>query len=222
MKSAPSVAVALLLMVCCALAAPAQEPPAAPEAAPVVDTSAPSSKNPRFKATLVILEADWSKAPTAKQIEQDLQTALKDVPIPDSLRQNLAASGPQILFASRQFHAYRPEDANSLFVWLDQHKLVRTRIDYVIPDRAADAESDDGAALAVELKVLPVNVKLPPPSLFVRQRVEWRWSFFPGLRVPGFPATRGAGSFGGDGHRATATRRVRGIRGPAETEPAAT
>ncbi len=192
MKSAPSVAVALLLVVCSTLAAPAQEPPATPKAAPVVDSSAPSQKDPRFKATLVILEADWSKAPTAKQIEQDLQAALKDVPIPDSLRQNLAASGPQILFAPEQFHAYRPEDANSLFVWLDQHKLIKTRIDYVIPDRAAGAESDDDAALAVDLGLLPVKVRLPPPLPFVRQRVQWRWSFFPGLRVPGFPATRDA------------------------------
>ena len=195
MKFALSITAALLLVICSVLPACAQEAaPAAPKPESVADRSVPPPTNPSFKATLVVLEADWSKAATAKQIEQDLQAALKDVPVPDNLRQSLVASGPQILFASEQAHLYRPEDLNDLLVWLERHKLVRTRIDYAIPDRMYPPP-DDEPALSVDLDVLPVASPLPAPRPFVRERVQWRWSFQPVRllgNVPGAPLMPGA------------------------------
>lgn len=179
MKCIPCTTGALLLAVCSALAIRAADSPlAAPKPAPTADGSAPPQENPRFKATLLVLEADWSKVATAKQIQQDLQAALKEVPMPDDQRKNLAASGPLILFASEQVHVYRPDDLNELLVWLDHHKLVKTRIECAFPDRAPDLTRADEPVLTADLDVLPMKLQLAARQPLVRRQVQWRWSFF--------------------------------------------
>ena len=162
--------------------------PVAPAAAPDAARPASPTENPRFKATLLLLEADWSKIATAKEIERDLQAALKDVPLPDNLRQNVAAAGPLILFAPEHVHVYRPQDWSDLLVWLTRHGLIKKRIEYTV----TDTTTDDEAAISVDLKELPMDVPLPPPPPFVSRRVQWRWSFSPFRRMPADESLMGA------------------------------
>lgn len=201
-----SITATWLLLVCSLHTARAQEAPrVAPQPAPDATRPGSPQKNPRFKVTLVLFEADWSKAATAERIERDLQAALKDVPMPDDLRQNLAASGPLILFAPELIHVYRPTDLNDLFVWLAQHKLIKKRIEYTMTDPA----SADKPAISVELQDLPVDVRRAPPSPGVSRRFQWCWSFLPGSANDLFPGAPMTGTAAPDPSEATLTVRRR-------------
>jgi len=95
-----------------------------------------------FNTTLLLVESTWSKSPSAKEIESDLQTALKDVAMPDEFRSELLLAGPNILFAEENVTIYQPKDLAALVGWLEKHKLIRNRFPGSIATISAIATPD--------------------------------------------------------------------------------
>src|SRR6185436_15899374 len=77
-----------------------------------------SAKPQPLSASLLLLKADWSQVPAAKEIETELRAALKDATVPGDLLDKLPASGPQILFAPETAAIYKPEHYRELVAWL--------------------------------------------------------------------------------------------------------
>lgn len=83
-----------------------------------------TSNVPPFSVSLVLVKADWSKVPAAKEIEAELRVALKDASIPQELLDELPGSGPQILFAPELVGIYSAEHLAELLAWLKTKGLV--------------------------------------------------------------------------------------------------
>lgn len=153
-----------------------------PDAAPEV--------KPPFEASLLMLEADWSKSPTAKQVHADLEAALKGVPIPKELRENVLSHGPEILFSDRNIVHYEPRASAALLAWLDKHKLIRKRAQTRSPlpvrlqqrpfiGKSASEQPDQSGFetdLIADGDLLPIP-DLPDPEArpFVESRLHWKW-----------------------------------------------
>src|SRR5687768_6564528 len=119
MKRISSLLLILLTLLLAPLAAQEPEKPAAE--APPKDAAA---EQPPFSAALLLIKADWSKVPAAKEIEAELREALKDAEVPKELMDKLPASGPQILFAPETVAFYSLEHAAELLEWLQTKGLV--------------------------------------------------------------------------------------------------
>ena len=136
-----------------------------------VDLPAVASLN----ATLLVLEMDWSKSPTAKEVESELQVAFSDLTLDATHRQNLLVYGPQILFDRSKALYYTHEHLNELIPWLDHHKLIRGRIDGTqatirevsseTPDKKNGGQSDWPVP---NPRRRPVNDSLRQPCVVVR------------------------------------------------------
>src|SRR5262249_34952612 len=80
--------------------------------------SATAAKSPALTASLLLVKADWSKVPAAKEIETELRGALKDATVPKDLLDDLPGSGPEILFAPEAASIFTPEHYRELLAWL--------------------------------------------------------------------------------------------------------
>lgn len=76
------------------------------------------------QAMMILLNPDWSKSPTATEVEADLKAAFKDVAISNEVRANLLIAGPKILFAQENISVYSPAEAKALLGWLKKHQLI--------------------------------------------------------------------------------------------------
>jgi hypothetical protein len=92
------------------------------------------SESAPFATSLLILEEDWSKSPTAKEVEADLRKVLESVGIPGDFRdQPLLASSPNILFSPENIGFYQPDHCAALIAWLQKHKLLKETIEFPAP-----------------------------------------------------------------------------------------
>ncbi len=166
--------------------APGKRSPAA-EIANFVAEQPPAAKPP-FEATLLVLEADWSKSPTAKEVEDDLRRGLIKTAIPEQLRADLLVHGPEILFAQSSIVHYRPEHCAGLLAWMTKHKLIKSQFAFSQPRAVqlrlrggASVRNGDGfeADVTAPRSAVPVlnpyenqnGVSLP----FVETTILWKW-----------------------------------------------
>jgi multidrug resistance efflux pump len=113
----------LVLLALTALATPSwsQETPEKNDAAA---KEATKETPPKFTATLLLVKADWSKSPHAKEIATELREALKDSAVPQELLDRLPASGPEILFGPMTVGLYSEEHHAELLAWLKAKDLI--------------------------------------------------------------------------------------------------
>lgn len=107
-------------------------------------------ESPAITATLYIVEADWSKSPSARLVEDDLREAFKDLKLTPEQRENLLKAAPEILFATEIVPQYTEAHASYLLRWLRQHGLVKAVLSsveekYVAP---GDTSPDPGTEVA--------------------------------------------------------------------------
>jgi hypothetical protein len=103
---------------------------------------------PKFSATLLLIKADWSASPHAKQIEADLREALKDASVSKKLLDKLPASGPEILFAPEIAALYTPEHHAELMAWLKEKELIVGEEKF--PATTVDREATDAGLERLE------------------------------------------------------------------------
>lgn len=177
------------------------EPPTGP--AEAASRSASESEEGSLEAVLLILEPDWSKSESAKEIEADLATALKDRPIADRLRKprrdfdgymgmdeedasgdspyRLARFGPRILFPDHSASIYGPDDFDALMAWLQKHKLVKLvrkgEALRIAPFPGAPEQVDPlRSAFSFGGDVIPIppsNRPAKPEDVFVERKARW-------------------------------------------------
>lgn len=109
--------------------------PLDPSAGPPAADPAPAGPPP-FTASLLLVKADWSQVPEAKEIAAELLKALEGVPVPQELLDKLPASGPQILFPPEIVSQYSSQHYAELLAWLKAKGLVEK----VMPFSQAAAE----------------------------------------------------------------------------------
>jgi hypothetical protein len=86
---------------------------------PAKETLGPTKvESPPFFAEMLLVKADWSKVPAAKEIEAELRAALKDAAIPKDKLAELPASGAQIFFAPELVAHYQGEQWAEFTAWL--------------------------------------------------------------------------------------------------------
>lgn len=112
--------IALFVLLLLTSVAWSQETPPA-EAKPA---DAAKETAPKFSATLLLIKADWSKSPHAKEIEAELREALKDASVPKELLDKLPESGPDILFGPQTVALYSEEHHAELMAWLKAKELI--------------------------------------------------------------------------------------------------
>lgn len=137
----------------------------------------PKPANPNFRAKLLLVKSDWSKAPSADRLTTVLRAAFKDVSVPQSLLDKLPASGPRILFGPQTAAYYAPQHYAELEAWLKNWKLLEEVIELEPQAVAVDAAASvPGLALVrpydfLALPVLPAAASQP----FVARQAEHRW-----------------------------------------------
>lgn len=167
-------------------AVPARATGAPPTQRPSIETTAGPPRETRsrpFTAQLLILEPDWSTSPSAQIVARDLDAALYGVSIPKELKDNVIGNGPQILFSSRNVGFYQPESAAQLVAWLEQHKLIRRKLEFADLRTVALAPGGfEGARgrryQAREARLDDAGVKFTTDEAerpFVRNELRWSW-----------------------------------------------
>ena len=136
---------------------------------------------PPFKARLLFLKADWSKAEAAKEIDADLRTALKDAAIPKEAFDQLPRTGPGILFARGMLSVYRAEPFAQVAAWLKQRGLIESELAFEAAPRDPTVRQgvrDHGSASAFQdfdlsdLQRLYEDLASQP---FVERRAGFQW-----------------------------------------------
>ncbi|MCY2962157.1 MAG: hypothetical protein NT069_00650, partial [Planctomycetota bacterium] len=125
---------------------------------------------PPMAATLYILEADWSKSPTAKQVEAELLAAFEGLKLTDTQRADIVKLAPSILFAPGNVPLYTPSHASGLLLWLKQHGLLKSQLQSIVrSERIMEDSSRDLEALAAASDRSPQS----PASDRISQRLEF-------------------------------------------------
>src|SRR4051794_26217298 len=118
------------------------------DAIEAADEKVGAPNGPPFVASLLLIKADWSQSPTAKEIEADLRKALSSEAVPAELMKTLPASGASILFPVETASHYSKEHYGQLLAWLKSNGLVVEIIPFKAErmelQKASSKGSDDG------------------------------------------------------------------------------
>jgi hypothetical protein len=145
-------------------------------------------KDPPFVASLLLVKADWSQAPAAKEIEAELRGALKDASVPEDLLRGLPASGSRILFPTGVAGYYTAQHYAELLAWLKTYELIvgtipfgpRLNVDTNVPGANEEfSKSQPGEYAAsllqpYDLLDLP-KIDVGDTTPFVKREVAWLW-----------------------------------------------
>src|SRR5262249_34922621 len=78
-----------------------------------------------FVAELMLVKADWSQSPAAKEIAADLRQALSSELVSLKLLDELAVSGPGVLFPISAVSIYTTEHYGQVLAWLKTRQLIQ-------------------------------------------------------------------------------------------------
>ena len=147
----------------------------------------------RVVATVVLVKADWSDVEDAGKIEEELKALLQGSSLDESYRNNLLASGPQILFSDQFVSLYDREKFAALIGWLVKFDLFRSAVVRVDSDTGDEKQLEQWnnyqedsnrwspiqrSAIFVSEASFPFPVMhrdAPPP--FVSYTYGWSWTF---------------------------------------------
>lgn len=156
-------------------AAQAQEDarPAAEGSEGYSDEAVATKPMPSVRASVLLLKADWSQAPTAKEIEADVRALLAEASLPERLAQDLPASAPLLLFPDDLTAIYDRPGFEAVLAWLKKHDLIIAPV----PEAVIEGEK------RFQQIVIGTD-RIPFPELprkenlkVTRSRIEWLCQF---------------------------------------------
>jgi hypothetical protein len=133
---------------------------------------------PPFTASLLLVKADWSKSPKAKEIETELREALKGLNVPQEQLDKLPASATEILFPPRVQETYSTQHWQEFLNWLRKNELIVEKIPFdIVPPKQSGARVSLGYQ---ELRRPYDFLDLPPLSIensqpFIRWDLAFDW-----------------------------------------------